>query len=63
MTQTTETPSQVAARFGLPIEWAMQHKGEHVCIDGRRYTASGSCLVTDPECDAVARSRMARNAR
>lgn len=56
---TQETPEQVAERFSLPIEWARLHTGRHHCVDGRAY--NGSCLVTDPSCDQVARSRMARN--
>lgn len=23
------------------------HKGTHICVDGRRYMAGGTCLVTD----------------
>lgn len=60
--QEPETSQQVAKRFGLPIEWAKQHEGDHRCLDGRRYPASSSCLVTDPSCDWIARRRMARNA-
>jgi hypothetical protein len=58
MTNTKETSQQVSERFGLPIEWARQHEGDHRCVDGRRYI--GSCLVTDPSCDHLARRRMER---
>jgi hypothetical protein len=51
-----QTPEQVAERFGLPIEWARLHIGDHRCVDGRRYIVS--CLVTDPSCDHIARGRM-----
>lgn len=51
-----QAPEQVAERFGLPIEWARTHVGDHRCVDGRRYIVS--CLVVDPSCDHIARRRM-----
>lgn len=51
-----ETPEAVAERFGKSIEWARDHVGRHVCVDGKRYIYS--CLVSDPDCDKVARSYM-----
>jgi hypothetical protein len=56
-----ETSEQIAARFGKSTEWADLHAGDHKCIDGRRYVVS--CLVSDPDCDDVARGRMAFNER
>lgn len=50
-----EEPSLIAKRFGRSVEWATEHTVfPHKCVDGKRYLAS--CLVTDPDCDRVARS-------
>lgn len=51
-----ESPEKVAARFGKSVEWAREHTGKHRCVDDRYYLYS--CLVSDPDCDRVARSYM-----
>ena len=51
-----ETTEQAAKRLGLPEQFTAMHEGRHVCIDGRHYNVS--CLVTDPDCDDIARSRL-----
>lgn len=53
-----DTTQQAAARLGLPAEFTAMHEGYHVCIDGRHYRYS--CLITDPDCDDIARSRLGR---
>jgi hypothetical protein len=53
-----ETTQQAAARLGLPEMFTAMHEGRHVCIDGRRYNVS--CLITDPDCDDIARARLGR---
>lgn len=57
----SQDATTAAARFGQPIEWARYHAStaHHVCLDGRQYR--GSCLVTDPEMDQVARNILARH--
>lgn len=54
---TNQTPEEIAARFSRSIEWAREHDGRHRCVDDKRYIYS--CLVSDPECDKVARSYLA----
>jgi hypothetical protein len=49
-----DAPEIVARRFGRSREWAIEHTGEHRCVDRRVYRYS--CLVSDPTCEAVARS-------
>lgn len=53
-----ESPENVSSRLGISIEAAREHRAEHRCVDGRIYRYS--CLVSDPSCDRVARSYMAR---
>jgi hypothetical protein len=53
---TATSPEVMADRFGLPVEWTQMHVGEHRCVDGRMYRFS--CLVSDPSCEAAARSYM-----
>lgn len=36
------------------------HRGDHICIDGRRYTAGGTCLVTDPTCAHLVEAILAK---
>lgn len=56
----TQDAATAAARFGQPTEWARYHSGDHhVCLDGRQYR--GSCLVTDPAMEQVARNILARH--
>lgn len=56
-----ETTQEAAARLGLPELFTAMHEGYHVCIDGRHYRYS--CLITDPDCDDIARSRMSLRPR
>lgn len=56
MTHEAQSAEQIAERFEMPLSWAQQHIGEHVCLDGRRYRLS--CLVSDPMCEHLARWRM-----
>ena len=58
MYDTKETTQQAAARLALPEMFTAMHEGRHVCIDGRWYNVS--CLITDPDCDDIARGRLAR---
>jgi hypothetical protein len=51
-----ETTQEAAARLGLPELFTAMHEGDHKCVDGRRYVAS--CLITDPDCDSMARGYM-----
>jgi hypothetical protein len=51
-----DAPEIVAERFGRSVEWAREHVGPHRCVSGSLYKAS--CLVSDPECESVARSYM-----
>lgn len=56
-----ESTEEAAARLGLPADFTAMHEGHHVCIDGKHYTYS--CLITDPDCDSMARSRLGELAR
>lgn len=54
MTRGIDTVGGMAERFGWSYEQALQHVGDHYCLDGRRYIVS--CLVSDPSRDHIARA-------
>lgn len=53
-----QTAEQIARRFDWPLAAAQTHIGDHICLDGRWYRTT--CLVSDPDCDWVARAKLAK---
>lgn len=53
-----ETPPRIAKRLSVSIEFARMHQGRHTCVDGKWYNVS--CLLSDPDCDHIARSYLKR---